>query len=499
MLDTPKKPYKVQINNPDAEEMKEKPKKSTNWSDKLKEKFGNLVYKVNHGGSALSQYSKLDYKNWHKKPIRLMWNHVFTDPTWKDGISEVFRNIILFTYRKDFAEPLDSISKKSGRPKKLNSDFGWGCMIRCGQMMLANAILLHWKRTLFNKSRKVITSSQEFDNSQYGLDIDSITELSVYENIEKDIISKFLDFNSNKKSPFSIHEITERGLEWFHKIAGDWYGTNSISQVLKELNHHHKPFEDFEICVFNNGMLFKDDLINSGSELVPSEQNQESKEEDVLVGTPDSFQFDNYFRESRHGNNQSGNGEELKEAVANKSQHSGGGSSNSPPDFEKKRSNTDNFQGNHEFFYHKNEKRKWNKCVLVIVNTMLGMKKIPEEAYDQISKIFEIPQMVGILGGKGKFGLYFVGIQKDNMILLDPHLNQETVIDEEQILQNRETFRWKYIRTIKIKKLDPWIGIGFLVRSHSEYKGKVINSCIIKSYWVFLFPFSTYWQTRRTQ
>ena len=43
------------------------------------------------------------------------------------------------------------------------------------------------------------------------------------------------------------------------------------------------------------------------------------------------------------------------------------------------------------------------------------------------AKLFEIPQMVGIIWGRGKFGLYFVGNQKDNLILLDPHFNQETV------------------------------------------------------------------------
>jgi hypothetical protein len=47
--------------------------------------------------------------------------------------------------------------------------------------------------------------------------------------------------------------------------------------------------------------------------------------------------------------------------------------------------------------------------------------------------------MVGILGGKGKFGLYFVGAQKDNLILLDPHINQDTIQNEDEIKQNRKT------------------------------------------------------------
>ena len=59
--------------------------------------------------------------------------------------------------------------------------------------------------------------------------------------------------------------------------------------------------------------------------------------------------------------------------------------------------------------------------------------------------------MIGILGGKGQFGLYFVGHQKDSLILLDPHNNQETVSTEEEIKKNRDTYRCPQIRTIKIK------------------------------------------------
>lgn len=112
--------------------------------------------------------------------------------------------------------------------------------------MLANALLMHLKRMIFNDTRKSLVDPN-IDNTHKGLGIQDISQINVYEDIEKDVITKFLDSKSGEHSPFSIHEITNQGLELFHKVAGDWYGTNSISQVLKYLNKKHKPFEDFEI------------------------------------------------------------------------------------------------------------------------------------------------------------------------------------------------------------------------------------------------------------
>lgn len=434
---TPNENHKLSEPN---EEVK-KSKENTKWTDKMKESLINLKYKFNHSGSSFSQYSKLDYKNCKSKPIRIMWGHYFNLPKCQPEVEKVFKNIILFTYRKAFSNPLESIDKKTGKPINFNTDFGWGCMIRCGQMMLANALLIHLKYTIFSSEKRNPKSLQD---AHRGLAISDIHEIDIYENIEKEVISKFLDSKRGNDAPFSIGEVTDQGLDSFHKVAGDWYGTNSISQVLRELNIKHKPYEDFEILVFNDGVFFKQDVIDLGSEVIVEEQKHHANR------NSESSQSEDYFEQTREGK-QSGGSKDFKDSKLDKKSKSYScrivkeESKNQPSIGSDSSSTYDNT------FMHNNQMRRWNKWVLVIINTRLGLSKIPTETYPEISNIFEIPQMVGILGGKGKFGLYFVGAQKDNLILLDPHINQDTIQHEDEIKQNRKTLMWEHIRTIKIK------------------------------------------------
>ena len=58
----------------------------------------------------------------------------------------------------------------------------------------------------------------------------------------------------------------------------------------------------------------------------------------------------------------------------------------------------------------------------------LGMSTIEPEYYDSIARCFDLPQCVGILGGKPNFALYFVGHQdSQELIFLDPHFVQDSV------------------------------------------------------------------------
>lgn len=165
-------------------------------------------------------------------------------------------------------------------------------------------------------------------------------EKEVYDNLEKEVISKFLDSKSGKDSPFSIKEITQIGNDLFQKIAGDWYGTNSISQVLKELNNKYKPYQDIEVCVFNDGIFFKSDIIELGTEVFDPAEHPTPFDADSGSGSSSEVEnvaTENYFEQTRRDNGQSGGSEDFKgRSCEHKSKHSGGGSQSKPCSSDKK-------------------------------------------------------------------------------------------------------------------------------------------------------------------
>lgn len=129
---------------------------------------------------------------------------------------QAFSNLIWLTYRRNFA-PL--LVEKNHVPK-LTTDSGWGCVIRCTQMLIANCL------------RRV-----------YGLERQPASPESL------ETLSSILRlFNDDKRNlpehAFSIQNVVEVGLNEFERLPGEWYGVSKMNAIFRLISqeYYFSPF-----------------------------------------------------------------------------------------------------------------------------------------------------------------------------------------------------------------------------------------------------------------
>ena len=115
-------------------------------------------------------------------------------------------------------------------------------------------------------------------------------------------------------------------------------------------------------------------------------------------------------------------------------------------------------------------KTSWNP-VLILIPMKLGRDQKINPIYGQCLKSFlATDTCVGVIGGKPKHSLYFVGFQDDNLIHLDPHLVQDKVdIFQEDF--DLQSYHSKTPRKLALSKMDPSCCIGFLIETEHQFEG----------------------------
>ncbi|CAD7080003.1 unnamed protein product [Hermetia illucens] len=139
-----------------------------------------------------------------------------------ERIRQDIRSRLWCTYRRGFV-PLGEA--------QLTTDKGWGCMLRCGQMVLAQSLIdLHLGRSWF-----------------WTTETRDPTYLK--------IVSRFEDA---RKCPFSLHQIALMG-DSEDKRVGEWFGPNTVAQVLKKLVKYD-DWCSIEIHVALDNTIVTDDI-----------------------------------------------------------------------------------------------------------------------------------------------------------------------------------------------------------------------------------------------
>lgn len=135
------------------------------------------------------------------KPVWLLGQQ-YQLPLEAEKLIEDIQSKLWITYRKNFP----SIDEGN----RYTSDRGFGCMIRCGQMVLANAFLYK------NLGRNWRWRSESIElNPEVYVDILKL-------------------FQDKEVCRYSIHNITKSGQQE-GKTVGEWFGPNTIAQALKRI------------------------------------------------------------------------------------------------------------------------------------------------------------------------------------------------------------------------------------------------------------------------
>lgn len=252
---------------------------------------------------------------------------------------------------------MPSLLKKYMPDKSHTSDRGWGCMLRCGQMMVAEV----FKRYLIE--REIFLPEHKKDSY-------------------KALLTFFADSVDNGYvSPFSIQQISEMAYEEYGLKPGEWYRASNIIVTLAKL---HKKFatdslKRLKFVTFVDGTIFEDQIlkeaINGYAEKLEAEKAKKAKDKDREKAEKDE-NAEKSTQESTENKNQP---EEIKQdhnsEQKNHSQDIPSNSSLEDP-----------------------STLKWDNPVFVFVASKTGLEEPNYDYLPTLLNMMNFPQSVGMLG-----------------------------------------------------------------------------------------------------
>ncbi|KAL0083106.1 hypothetical protein F4703DRAFT_1095013 [Phycomyces blakesleeanus] len=112
------------------------------------------------------------------------------------------------------------------------------------------------------------------------------------------------------------------------------------------------------------------------------------------------------------------------------------------------------------------------KPVLLLVALRLGIDSLHPTYHAALKACFELPCFVGIAGGRPNSSLYFIGLQGDELIYLDPHFSRpalETKNVSEYSEKDLSTYHCPIPRKIHITQVDPSMLLGFYCQTQEDF------------------------------
>ncbi|CAF4581302.1 unnamed protein product, partial [Rotaria sp. Silwood1] len=316
---------------------------------------------------------------------------------------KLFSQRIYFSYRKQF-EPLAG----SRNGDIITSDGGWGCMIRCAQMLLAQTFLIHMTNTINTHYSNIQVSDKcpkrnSIDCIRNGNRINRRTK------IYTDIIRLFGDF-PNFQCPFGIHKFVELGASYGIR-PGDFFGPVSAAHCLKKaiqvaVQAKQIP-EVLRVYISQDAIIYRQD-VNDLCSAPLLDHNSNVNKKPSLYPSLDPVTIEN-------------------------------------------------------------SSTRWSTSVLILVPLRLGLNELDLIYEDYLKAALKLSQTVGIIGGSPRHAVYIIGFQDDNFINLDPHFIQTTVNVLENTFDT-SSYSCSAPKILTAKKMDPNCTLGFYCRDKADFE-----------------------------
>ncbi|KAG9338776.1 hypothetical protein JZ751_025212 [Albula glossodonta] len=369
--------------------------------DRLKAKLMSAWNNVKYGWSVKSRTS------FNKTSPLILLGHSFV-LNHEDEVERfrmAFVSRLWLTYRREFPQLEGST---------LTTDCGWGCMLRSGQMLLAQGLLVHllsadwtWPdaqqltdvdievlkprspsraggvpvptfpsaRSSHAGSRGRSSTGGEGGSRRHQRKRADTSQDRQAEATHRRVASLFGD---HPQAPFGVHQLVEQGKS-SGKKAGDWYGPSIVAHILRKAVAKTSEVHNLAVYVAQDCTVYKEDVVRLCD---PS-----------LVG----------------GSSEPSSG--------------------------------------------------W-KSVILLVPVRLGGESLNPAYIECVKNILRLECCIGIIGGKPKHSLFFVGFQDEQLLYLDPHYCQSVV----------DSFHCSSPRKMNFSRMDPSCTIGFYAKSQKDFE-----------------------------
>lgn len=326
------------------------------------------------------------------------------------------------------------------------------------------------------------------------------------ESLHRDIVRLFAD---QQTAPLSIHKIVEMGQQTINAKPGDWFGPGSTAHLLRQAldlalvtgDCHPQVTEllNLRIYVSTDGTVFKQDVVDlGGSTSVRQRRKQQNQPSDTapkpidkpasveegysVVNTPheESFEVTPHHDEVAEEAvmlDDSVRGYSLSQQVSVDGEtwvteeYSAPVVHQPPPPASTTPQPTtteSSIQSSANPTSTAPCTSEWTP-VLILVPVRLGSGDKVNRIYaPHVKALLTNELCVGVIGGRPKHALYFMGFQDDNLLHLDPHLVQDSVnVDSPDF--DLSTYHCRSIRKMALSKMDPSCCLGFLCKTSQAF------------------------------